>query len=55
VFVAAAVGFVWFLSQLRGVEMKPGSNADGIVVLTAARRASPTRWNCWPAAMASAC
>jgi len=34
VFVAAAVGFVWFLSQLRGVEMKPGSNADGIVVLT---------------------
>ncbi len=33
-FVGAAVGFVGFLSQLRGVEMKPASNADGIVVLT---------------------
>jgi uncharacterized SAM-binding protein YcdF (DUF218 family) len=33
-FVGAAVGFVGFLSQLRGVEMKPSSNADGIVVLT---------------------
>jgi uncharacterized SAM-binding protein YcdF (DUF218 family) len=34
VFVVAAVGFVGFLSQLRGIEMKPGRNADGIVVLT---------------------
>ena len=34
VFVAAAVGFIGFLSQLRGIEMKPGRNADGIVVLT---------------------
>ncbi|MEH6951489.1 YdcF family protein [Nitrobacter sp. NHB1] len=34
VFVGAAVGFVAFLSQLRGVETKPASNADGIVVLT---------------------
>jgi uncharacterized SAM-binding protein YcdF (DUF218 family) len=33
-FVAAAVGFIGFLSQLRGVETKPASNADGIVVLT---------------------
>jgi uncharacterized SAM-binding protein YcdF (DUF218 family) len=33
-FVGAAVGFVGFLSQLRGVETKPASNADGIVVLT---------------------
>jgi uncharacterized SAM-binding protein YcdF (DUF218 family) len=32
--VGAAVGFVGFLSQLRGVETKPASNADGIVVLT---------------------
>jgi uncharacterized SAM-binding protein YcdF (DUF218 family) len=34
VFVAAAVGFVGFLSQLRGDEVKPARNADGIVVLT---------------------
>src|SRR3981189_600617 len=34
VFVAAAVGFVGFLSQLRGTETKPDRNADGIVVLT---------------------
>src|SRR3984885_12300445 len=34
VFVGAAVGFIGFLSQLRGVEIKPARNADGIVVLT---------------------
>jgi uncharacterized SAM-binding protein YcdF (DUF218 family) len=33
-FVGAAVGFVAFLSQLRGVEVNPARNADGIVVLT---------------------
>ena len=33
-FVAAAVGFIGFLSQLRGVETDPPHNADGIVVLT---------------------
>ena len=33
-FVGAAVGFVAFLSQVRGVEVKPARNADGIVVLT---------------------
>jgi hypothetical protein len=33
-FVGSAVGFVGFLSQLRGVEIKPARNADGIVVLT---------------------
>ena len=33
-FVLAAVGFVAFLSQVRGVEMKPEGRADGIVVLT---------------------
>ena len=33
-FVGAGVGFVGFLSQLRGVETKPARNADGIVVLT---------------------
>jgi uncharacterized SAM-binding protein YcdF (DUF218 family) len=33
-FVGAAVGFVAFLSQLRGVEIKPARNADGIVVFT---------------------
>ncbi|MFB9268964.1 YdcF family protein [Bradyrhizobium erythrophlei] len=33
-FVAAAIGFVGFLSQLRGVETNPPRNADGIVVLT---------------------
>src|SRR6202163_4706392 len=34
IFVGAAMGFVAFLSQLRGVEIKPARNADGIVVLT---------------------
>src|ERR1700709_6156 len=34
VFVGAGIGFVAFLSQLRGAEIKPDSNADGIVVLT---------------------
>jgi uncharacterized SAM-binding protein YcdF (DUF218 family) len=33
-FVAAGVGFVGFLSQLRGTETKPPHTADGIVVLT---------------------
>ena len=33
-FIGAAIGFVGFLSQLRGTEMKPARNADGIVVLT---------------------
>jgi len=33
-FVGAAVGFIAFLSQLRGVEIKPARSADGIVVLT---------------------
>jgi uncharacterized SAM-binding protein YcdF (DUF218 family) len=33
-FIGAAVGFVAFLSQLRGVEIRPARNADGIVVLT---------------------
>jgi uncharacterized SAM-binding protein YcdF (DUF218 family) len=34
VFMAAAIGFVGFLSQLRGTETRPGRHADGIVVLT---------------------
>jgi uncharacterized SAM-binding protein YcdF (DUF218 family) len=34
VFVAAAIGFVGFLSQLRGAEKRPDRSADGIVVLT---------------------
>jgi uncharacterized SAM-binding protein YcdF (DUF218 family) len=34
VFVAAAAGFVGFISQLRGAEAEPASHADGIVVLT---------------------
>ena len=34
VFVGAGVGFVGFLSQLRGAEIKPVHNVDGIVVLT---------------------
>jgi uncharacterized SAM-binding protein YcdF (DUF218 family) len=34
VFVGAAIGFVGFLSQLRGAEIKPEYSADGIVVLT---------------------
>jgi uncharacterized SAM-binding protein YcdF (DUF218 family) len=33
-FMAAAIGFVGFLSQLRGAETKPSRIADGIVVLT---------------------
>jgi uncharacterized SAM-binding protein YcdF (DUF218 family) len=33
-FVGAAVGFIGFLSQLRGAEIKPEQTADGIVVLT---------------------
>ncbi|WP_027552389.1 YdcF family protein [Bradyrhizobium sp. Cp5.3] len=33
-FVAAAAGFVAFLSQLRGAELAPDRKADGIVVLT---------------------
>jgi uncharacterized SAM-binding protein YcdF (DUF218 family) len=33
-FVGVAVGFVGFLSQLRGAETRPARNADGIVVLT---------------------
>jgi uncharacterized SAM-binding protein YcdF (DUF218 family) len=33
-FVGAAVGFVGFLSQLRGAESQPAQTADGIVVLT---------------------
>jgi uncharacterized SAM-binding protein YcdF (DUF218 family) len=34
VFVAAAVGFVGFIAQLRGAETRPANPADGIVVLT---------------------
>jgi uncharacterized SAM-binding protein YcdF (DUF218 family) len=34
VFVGAAIGFIGFLSQLRGAEIKPARSADGIVVLT---------------------
>jgi len=33
-FVGAAIGFVGFLSQLRGAEITPDRRADGIVVLT---------------------
>ena len=33
-FVGAGFGFIAFLSQLRGAEVKPARNADGIVVLT---------------------
>ena len=33
-FVAAGIGFVGFLSQLRSVEAAPAGHADGIVVLT---------------------
>jgi uncharacterized SAM-binding protein YcdF (DUF218 family) len=33
-FVGATVGFVAFLAQLHGVEVKPARKADGIVVLT---------------------
>lgn len=34
VLVATAVGFVGFVAQLRGSEIRPASQADGIVVLT---------------------
>src|SRR4051794_2594347 len=34
VFVGSGMGFVGFLSQLRGTEVKPARSADGIVVLT---------------------
>src|SRR3954453_4446474 len=34
VFVGAAIGFVGFLTQLRGAETRPDRRADGIVVLT---------------------
>ena len=34
VLVAAGLGFIRFLSQLRGAEAEPASHADGIVVLT---------------------
>jgi len=33
-FFAAGVGFIGFLSQLRGAEIRPERQADGIVVLT---------------------
>jgi uncharacterized SAM-binding protein YcdF (DUF218 family) len=33
-FVAATIGFVFFLSRLSGAEAKPSQPADGIVVLT---------------------
>ena len=33
-FMVASAGFVAFLSQLRGAEIQPERNADGIVVLT---------------------
>lgn len=33
-FFAATMGFIGFLSQLRGAEIKPERRADGIVVLT---------------------
>jgi uncharacterized SAM-binding protein YcdF (DUF218 family) len=33
-FMVSAIGFVGFLSQLRGAEIKPERKADGIVVLT---------------------
>jgi uncharacterized SAM-binding protein YcdF (DUF218 family) len=34
VFVGASVGFVGFIKQLHGAEIKPAGKADGIVVLT---------------------
>src|ERR1700744_5183553 len=34
IFFGSAIGFVGFLSQLRGTEHRPSRNADGIVVLT---------------------
>jgi uncharacterized SAM-binding protein YcdF (DUF218 family) len=33
-FITAAIGFVGFISQLRGAETRPSRTADGIVVLT---------------------
>src|SRR5215813_13629257 len=33
-FVSAGLGFIGFVSQLRGTEERPARNADGIVVLT---------------------
>src|SRR5215813_9302570 len=33
-FVSAGLGFIGFVSQLRGAEERPARNADGIVVLT---------------------
>ncbi|HET6839725.1 MAG TPA: YdcF family protein, partial [Bradyrhizobium sp.] len=33
-FAGATIGFVGFLAQLRGTEIKPAGKADGIVVLT---------------------
>ena len=51
-FVGAAVGFIAFLSQLRGVEIKPARNADGIVVLTGGSSRVSDAMNCWPAATA---
>ena len=33
-FLAAGIGFIGFLSQLRGAETRPARTADGIVVLT---------------------
>src|SRR5260370_19059940 len=41
VFVGAAVGFVGFLSQLHGAEIKPDHKADGIVVLTGGSSRAP--------------
>src|SRR6201992_3306936 len=34
IFCGAAIGFVGFLSQLRGTEHRPGGKGDGLVVLT---------------------
>src|SRR6266700_5789734 len=34
ILAAASIGFIAFLSQLRGAEIKPDRRADGIVVLT---------------------
>jgi len=55
VFVAAAIGFVGFLSQLRGAETKPPAAPTALWYSPAVHRASPMRWNCWPAVMASGC
>ena len=42
VFVASAIGFVRFISQLRGAEVSPAGHADGIVVLDAYGQAEIT-------------